>query len=283
MNIKYVFKYFIAVLIIVLSVEGKSYASGFPTRPGRLIVSPSVSYFFANKEWDSTGVKKPFANNGKFTSISFNLYAEYGISRRFSAVFLLPYIMNTYAQSGYPKSSVSGLTDMETGIKYYLANINYVDYFSLQATAITPLYNNPNLGYNEEGAELKLSFAGSGAIGDKNFFFNFDEGGRYYFGPGGPFQDRYAGTFGLTLDNKFENQLSLTASGIYTTSNNHQNFNLLNPYVNKNFSFTQVSLSYGHTFSKRFTVFLTGGQFVIGRNTGAGTSGTVALIYRIGN
>src|ERR1700742_5073636 len=103
-------KFVFAVVIITALAQNKSYAGGFPVRPGRLILSPSVTYFFANKEWDSTGVKKSFPDNGKFTSVTYSLYAEYGISRRFSVVADAPFVMNTYTQDG-KSTTFSGLTD----------------------------------------------------------------------------------------------------------------------------------------------------------------------------
>ncbi len=274
-------KFVFAVVMITALAHNKSYAGGFPIRPGRLILSPSVSYFFANKEWDSTGVKKPFPNNGKFNSVTLSLYAEYGISRRFSVVGTLPYIINNYKDNtaSFPSS---GLTDLEVGIKYYLANINYIYYFALQGSAITPLYNNTLLGYDEEGAELKLSFAGSGTVFNRNYYFNIDNAARQYFGNSGPFQYRYGGTFGLSLDQKFENQLSVGVTGFYSVSDDKQ-FIITNPTIARDFRFTQVSLTYGHAFSKQMTVLLTGGQFITGRNTGDGTSVTLTFAFRLFN
>ncbi len=280
-----VLKYLLVIILITIATQNRAHAGGFPLRPGRLLIQPSVSYFFANKEWDSTGVKKPFPANGKFNSVLISMYAEYGISRRFSVIALVPYTTNNFTQTGFSQS-YSGLTDLETGIKYYLANINYIYYFSLQGTAITPMYKNtagqPDLGYGEEGAELKLSFAGSGTLFNRNYYFDLDNGIRQYFGDQGPIQDRYNATFGLTLDKQFKDQISVSFGGFYTTSDNKK-FNLENPLASKNFQFQQVSLSYGHSFTRTFSVFLTGGQFISGRNTGVGTSGSVALLYRLGN
>lgn len=275
-------KFLFAAVFIIAFGQNKSYASGFPTRPGRLILSPSVTYFFANKGWDSTGVRKPFPDNGKFYSETFSLYAEYGISRRFAVVGYMPYIINNYKADNNASAPSSGPTDMEAGIKYYLANINYIYYFSLQGTAVTPLYHNKLLGYQEEGAELKLSFAGSGTLFNRNYYFNIDNAGRQFFGNSGPFQYRYNGTFGLSLDQKFENQLSASVGGVYSVSDNKQ-FIIQNPTIARDFRFTQVALTYGHAFSKQITLLLTGGQFVTGRNTGDGTSVTLSIAFRLGN
>ena len=270
-------KTLLATLILFTTLQNMAFADGgFPVRPGRLLISPSVSYFFANSEWDSTGVKKPFPNNAKYNSVGLTLYAEYGISRKWAAIVSLPYVYNNY--TGAPTSS--GLTDMETGIRYYLANIDFIYYFSLQGTAITPLYHdNPALGYGEEGAELKLAMSGSGYIGDKSIYFNASDGVRQYFGANGPWQDRYSGTFGLTLDNEFKNQVSITASGIISQSDDKQ----FSPIVeaNKDYNFFELSLSYGHTFTDQISLFGTAGKFITGYNTSAGTIFSLAFVYRL--
>ena len=268
-------------LIAFIAGQNQSFADGgFPVRPGRLLISPSVSYFFANSQWDSTGVKKRFANNGKFASVGVTLYAEYGLSRRFAVVASVPYVFNNYRQTGFPNSTSSGLTDIETGLRYYLANIDFVYYFSIQGTAITPLYsNNHSLGYGEEGAELKLAFSGSGHLGSNSTYFNVSDGVRQYFGTNGPIQNRYSGTFGVSLDSEFENQVSASVSGIYSQSNDKR-FSVI-PETNKDFSFLQASLSYGHSFTREISIFATGGEFLTGRNTGAGTTLSLAFIYRL--
>jgi hypothetical protein len=267
----------IALMIMTASLN-KSYAGGFPVRPHSLLLSPSVSYFYASKFWDASRVLAPFGNDGHFSSWTYQLYAEYGLSRRFTLVAQLPYVTNTFEQTGY-KSTASGLTDLETGIRYYIANIDYRYYFMVQGTVITPLYTNDlNLGYGQTGAELKFSFAGSGHLFGKNCFFSLENGFRQYFGSTGPFQDRYSGTFGLTLDKKYKNQVSVTLGGFYSESTNKSFSPIV--YTNKDFAFNQVSLSYGHSFSKRFSVFVTGGKFINGRNTGDGTSGSVSLVIK---
>jgi protein XagA len=266
----------IAIVILIAS-RSSSYAGGFPVRPGSLLISPSVSYFYANKGWDSTRHLASFPNGGHFSSYTLQLYTEYGISRRFTFVAQLPYVSNTYEQTNY-KSSASGLTDLEAGLRYYIANIDYRFYFMVQGMAITPLYTNPSLGYGQSGAELKFLFSGSVKVFGTNAYFSAENGFRQYFGSTGPFQDRYSGTFGLNLDKKFQNQISVALGGFYSISTNKQ-FSPVQ-YTNKDFSFNQVSLSYGHTFSREFSIFLTGGKFINGRNTGDGASGSVALILR---
>jgi hypothetical protein len=185
-----------------------------------------------------------------------------------------------YNQTGLPNSNSSGLTDMETGLRYYLANIDFIYYFSIQGTAITPLYSNNNsLGYGQEGAELKLAFSGTGHLGGLSTYFNAADGVRQYFGTNGPIQNRYNATFGLTLDEDYENQISATVSGIYSQSNDKR-FSVI-PQTNKDFSFLQASIGFGHSFTRETSLFLSGGRFLTGHNTGIGTSVSLAFIYRL--
>ena len=270
-------KYLLIAVSIMMLAPTSSRAGGFPVRPKRLLLSPSFSYFYADRAWDSLRRNNPFADGGQFKSLSFSLYAEYGLSRRFTLVALLPYVKNTYEDSK-SKTISSGLTDMEIGLRYYLANINYIYYFTIQGTYVQPLYNNLSLGYKQQGAELKLAFAGSGKVLDKNYYFTIENGVRQYFGPEGPIQDRYNGTFGITLDRKFHHQLSASISGFYSASS----FTKFSPIqaVNKNFAFNQASLTYGYTFNKRFSIFLSGGHFINGRNTGDGSTANVSFLLK---
>src|SRR6202012_4348543 len=98
--------------LLFISTQTTYAQGGFPVRPGRILISPSIAYFNATTQWDSLGVKKPFANNGKYTSEAVTLFSEYGISRRFAFVATLPYVFNNYTQTGGPNTSSSGLTDL---------------------------------------------------------------------------------------------------------------------------------------------------------------------------
>lgn len=270
-------KYFLATVSLLAVIQQHVFADGFPVRPKTFVINPSISYFVATKAWDSVRVKQPFPLNGKFTALTLSLFAEYGISRRWTFVAQLPYTTNTYTQTGF-NSVNSGLTDLETGLRYYLANIAYKDYIMLQGTVITPLYTNLNLGYGLTGAELRLSFAGSGHVFGLPSYFSLEDGVRQYFGSTGPIQDRYNGTFGLTLDKKFMNQVSVSLGGIYSASS-FTKF-VPNPAVDKNFAFNQVSLSYGHSFSREFSVFIGAGTFINGRNTGDGSNVSFGLVIK---
>lgn len=264
-------------LCFVTLMHNRSFADGFPIRPKRLLVSASVSYFNASSGWDSLRRKSQFPNNGRFQSFLYSIYAQYGINRRLAAVALVPYITNTYKDNN-SKFSNSGLGDLELGLRYYFANIAYRYYFTVQGTYIAPMYNNRAIGYDEQGAEIKLAAAGSGKVFNRYYYVTLENGVRQYFGHDGPTQDRYSGTFGITLDTTFHHQLSVTVGGFYSSSK----FTQFSPIlaINKNFAFNQASITYGYSVNRRFTIFVSGGHFLSGRNTGDGTTASLSLLVK---
>ncbi|MBS7566969.1 hypothetical protein KHS38_21370 [Mucilaginibacter sp. Bleaf8] len=271
----------ILTLAACLLISFEAYC-GWPTRPRRLVVSPTLSFFHSTSDWDRNGNSIRRENNGSFNSTSFSLYSEYGLSRRFAVTASIPYINYSLKDAVYGTNSVSGLGDLEAGLKYYLANIAYKYYFTLQGTVILPLYSSSKpLGYAQNGGELRLGFSGAGKLGSKFYSLSLENGVRQYFGTDGPIQDRYSASFGITLDRKFRDQLTLGASGLISASSIKAYTQ--NIYTTRDFSYTQVSLSYGHSFNTKTALFLSAGQFVTGRNTGIGTTGTVSLIFKLDN
>lgn len=254
-------------------------AGGWPTRKGRLLISPSVNYFYADKYWDQQGNVQQYPKDGHFTSAGLYLYAEYGLTKRITAVGTLPVVSNHYQQSDY-KNTSTGIADMEFGARYYLANINYKYYFAVQGMVVLPGYKNTperNLGYEAMGGDIKLIGSGSGKIGTKAFYFNLEGGVRQYVADKGPFQFRYSGGFGFSPAKK--HQLILGASGLTSSSTNKAfSGNLV---ANKDFSYLQGSFSYGYSVSSSFMVFAGVNRFLTGENTGIGTNGSLSVVVKM--
>jgi len=265
--------FFLAVVTIAAAMFTEEVkAGGWPVRRKKLVVSASVNYFSATNIWDQSGKVKSYDNNGKFTSSGLFVYGEYGISRRLTAVGSLPFLMNNYHDdNGSIKST--GLGDAELGLRYYLFNIGFKYYFGLQGSAVLPLYKNSastNLGYQDIGGDLKLAGSGSIKVDSlRSFYFNLEGGVRQYFASEGPLQVRGAFTVGYNLDR--QNQVSAGITGIRSISNDKSFSNISLAQI-KDFSYLQVSLSYGYIFSRRLSVFGGVNQSVIGRNTGIGTN-----------
>jgi hypothetical protein len=51
--------------------------------------------------------------------------------------------------------------------------------------------------------------------------------------------------------------------------------------ANKDYSFFELSLSYGRSFTPEISVFATAGKFITGYNTSAGNIISLAFVYRL--
>lgn len=251
------------VAITVFTLTQKAQAGGWPVRKGKLLTSLSVSYFRANSAWDSTGKKNSYPGNGYFASQSIGLYAEYGISRRWTGIASLPYVLNQVKQNDL-KISQYGFGDLEAGLRYYLTNIEFKYYIAVQGTAIVPLYPGQSLGLGAPGTDLSVIMSGAGS----KYYFTVQAGGRAYFSETGPTQFRYSGTIGYNIDE--HNQVSAGLSGVMSSSTNKA-FNV-NIVQNRDFAYHQASLSYGYLLNRDLSFFVTVNQFLFGRNTGMGTN-----------
>jgi len=255
---------------------------GFPIFPNRLILSPSVSYFFSGSQWNTHGIKKKFPFNRKYHSTVENLYAEFGINNRTAVYLNLPFVVNNYTQDINPTSkTVSGPTYLESGVKYYLAKFKKRDYLSIQGGVITSLFTNKsNLGYGQNGGEVYLNFSGPLRVGRMRTYFYLQEGVRKYIGTNAPTQDLYIGTWGISLDKKLTNQLALVVTGIKSWSPDKR-FDSAIPIVNRNFLLFGPALAYIHYFSKYSSVTLRGGESLTGVNIGTNMTASLAYTYRI--
>jgi hypothetical protein len=90
--IKTYLKYLLIAIGFMMLAPNSSHAGGFPVRPKRLLLSPSFSYFYADRAGTHYAVKTCLPITGQFESLGFSLYAEYGLSRRLTLIGLLPYV-----------------------------------------------------------------------------------------------------------------------------------------------------------------------------------------------
>ena len=230
------------ILLSSLCFTIKSYAGGWPTRKGRLLISPSINFFYADKYWDRQGKVNSYENDGYFTS--------------------------------------TGFGDVELGARYYIGNIKYKYYFAIQGLAILPPYKNTAnryLGYEAAGADVRLIGSCSGKLGSKTYYFNLEGGVRQYFTSQGPFQVRYFSTFGYNFATR--HQVTLSASGVISSSTNKEFSG--NLPSNRDFSYLQGTLSYGYTIQKDLLLFAGVSRFLTGKNTGIGTNGSLSLVIKL--
>jgi hypothetical protein len=276
--------YLFVLLLLSITAANRAYA-GWPIGKYRNVVIPSFNYYTSKDTWTSTGQKITGAPGTGFTSYSFGLYAGYGITRRLDAIvnLLVPFQNSAYKSSTGEiiKQSSSGVGDLQAGLAYNLVNFGYKSFLSVQVSGIIPLYDTTKtvaLGYAAYGAETDLMYSGSIDAGFlKHTYFNTMVGFRRYFDNQGPNVFIYTASLGIPLGRR--NQISFEVGGQNSSSINKA-FNP-NLAINRDFSFTKGSFNYGHTFTRRFSVFTTAFYTFVGRNTGQGYGGSVQTIFKL--
>ncbi len=164
----------IKVLLMIATFSSILYASAWVRQEGEIFISTSFNYQKATKYFDKDGKRRPIGCT--FEKRELQLYGEYGIDKRHTATFKLPY---SWLKCGNDKNS--GFADLELGI---IRNIRKgeSDSLSLYGNIIVPtgysIKNNPRIGYGRLGLEGGLLYGFSGNWG----FWDSGIGYRYYFG-----------------------------------------------------------------------------------------------------
>ena len=273
------------ILLLVLAGWVNQAQAGWPIGKYRNVVIPSFNYYTSHDSWNSVGQKVKGSPGSGFTSYAVGLYVGYGISRRLDLVVnvLAPQQNSAYRnfKDSLIKQQSSGIGDMQVGLAYNLVNFGYKSFLSVMGSGIVPLYDTTKtvaLGYAAYGAELKLMYSGGIDNGFlKHTYYNMEVGYRRYFDTQGPNVLLYTASLGIPLGKR--NQIGFEGSGQYSTSTNKA-FNP-NLALNRDFSFTKASFDYGHTFTRRFSVFVTSFYTLLGRNTGLGYGGSVQMICKL--
>lgn len=259
--------------------------AGWPIGKYRNIVVPSFNYYTSKDVYNSSGKKVKPAGNSSFTSYAYGLYFGYGITRRLDLIVnvLAPNQesqFTTAAGTTYQQSF--GFGDLQAGLSYALVNFDYKSYFSVQVSGIAPLYKHEDLqldlGYGVFGSEVKFMYTG-GFSGNflRGCYYNAEAGYRRYFDKQGPNVIVYSALLGVPFDKR--NQVSFEVGGQRSSSAN-KTFSQ-NLSTNRDFAFTKGAVNYGHTFSRRFSLFGNGFYTFMGRNAGVGYGGALQAVLKI--
>lgn len=272
------------VFLMVSFIAGNTaFGSGKPVGKKRLFIIPAAAYFFNSTYWDRNGSYRSYNNDLHFGSKIFSINSEYGFSRRVSLMGSIPFIINSVSQPGIT-STVMGFGDAELGVRYYLANINYNVYFSVQGGLVVPLYSSDpakRLGYDKIGVDARAIGAGDFSISSQKFYWEVNVGLRQFVGDDGPFQLKNSISLSYSIDKK--NQVSLAGTSLYSFSTQKNLLNVNNPLDvsnTKDFNFNQLTASYAYSIKRNKSLFFSFSKFITGTNTGAGTTLSVGYVYK---
>jgi len=267
------------LLVLLLFSNVAVYAGGRPVGKKRLFIIATSSYYFANRFWDENGNSQPYAYNGKYSTLSLTINAEYGLSRRVSLSASIPYSAN-FLNSTAGNTTNAALGDASVGVNYYIANIAYRTYFSIQGNFLFPLYQNSltqDHGYGELAANTQFLAAGDFKLWDKSFSFGANVGASQYFGSLAPFQLTFGGSLGFTVSKKNQISLSETTATSYSPS---KAFDPNSPVPAKDYTFNEITGTFAHNISRNRSLFFSATRFINGKNTGIGNTVSVGYTYK---
>jgi hypothetical protein len=272
---------FITCLFVVLTFPLKTFA-GFPIGKYRNIVVPTFAYYHQKDRFDDKDNVIKGAPGTGFTSYSANLFIGYGISRRLDFIATIPYLYQQNAVAPGNTLIDAGLGDMTAGLSYNLVNFNYVRFLSIGVSGIVPLYKNNNgvspFGLGSYGTEVKLMFCGNlpKDIAAKGYF-NAEFAYRKYYSTQGPDQISLTTSVGYPVTK--HNQVSLDILLFRSFSSNKAFSN--NIFAAHDYSFFKPQLNFGHTFTRRFSMFVGGFYIPFGVNTGVGYGGSLLAVIKL--
>ncbi len=269
----------VLLLMLALFSNTPAYAGGRPVGKKRLFIIATSSYYFANKFWDENGNAQPYTYNGKYSTLSLTINAEYGLSRRVSLSASIPYSANFF-NSTAGNTTNAALGDASVGMSYYIANIAYRTFFSVQANFLFPLYQNSltaDHGYGELAGNTQFLAAGDFKLWDKSFSFGANVGASQYFGSLAPFQLTFGGSLGFTVSKKNQVSLSETTATSYSPS---KAFDPNSPVPAKDYTYNELTATFAHNISRRRSLFFSATRFINGKNTGIGNTVSVGYTYK---
>lgn len=269
-------------LLIIFLSTCMCYAqnSWLPAR-GETILSPSVTHYYTNTNADEGGNKSDFNNNGYYKNYVYKLYfATPIIANKLTLEGNVPYVQGTYEDDfGLQQNSEFG--DLELALKMHLKNIGDHHYLIGVFNTVTPMYNKnnePAVGFDRFGMELKLNLSGNFKWLDINKNFHQIELGVKKFFAGGPYQIKLYASQGYRITNKFIALADLTmfSSRGESFSTSQGDVQLLT-----DFDMVKTSLSFGYEFSPRFALYAGGFTDVWNRNVAVGRGWQIFSVIKL--
>jgi protein XagA len=258
---------FVAVIILLCQ---QAFA-GFPIGKGRGMIVPSYNFYSAQGFWDRNRAYTQYPNNGRFNSHYFGLFGGFGLSRNMDFIFNVPLVGQVRTENNLLRSNW-GLGDASFGLKYFLSHFDEQSHLSIAGSLIVPLYQNnqePFIGFQKFGAEVKLCYAGSTNKWYRNPYWDMEIGFRQFFDQFGPTQVFANVTGGIPVSDKVK--ISGTLGFVNSQSSDpNQLFNFNNLFANKQFDFVRATAAMGYVINDRTSIWGNIFMDLTGSNIGRG-------------
>lgn len=109
---------FLSALIFIF-IAGPVFAGAWTREKGGLYMQATGNMYTADENFDRSGSKEDFPNDGEFNDANLSIYLEYGLSDDLTAIGSWSYKWLEY-EDDVTRNETDGFSDLEVGMKYRL-------------------------------------------------------------------------------------------------------------------------------------------------------------------
>lgn len=268
----------VTVLLWVSAVD-TCFAGAWTMKKGKLYDRMAFNYYYADDEFNRSGDRSGFPDNGNFRDINLNNYIEYGLLDNLTLINSVYYKM-IRKKDNNQEQKTQGIGDIDLGAKTQMMKIAD-GILSAQALVKLPwIYDSGDdlpLGNGQVDLELRLLY-GRSLYPYIPGYCNFELGYRWRI------QDpsdevRYLVEFGMDFTKKFYGRIKL--DGILSMDNGQDLDAAGNPAATNNFDLGKLDMTLGYKLSKTWGMEMGLTPEIYGKNTAAGAMYTFAVTYQI--
>ncbi len=258
------------------------FAGAWTAKKGEMYNKFALNYYYADENYNANGDRGKFPLNGKFRDYNFQYYMEYGITDDLTIISSMYY---KYLKKEDDSILIKtwGISDVDLGLKSKLLDTKFGVLSAQGLIKIPALYdkNDPvPLGNGQYDFEFKFLY-GVSFMPRFPGYFNTELGYRYRT------QDpsdewRYLVEFGMDLSKKVYARVKL--DGIKSANNGKNAFTIEgNPTLTNNFDLGKLDMALGYKMYRKWSVELSYTPEIYGKNTSAGKTYSLAVIYMFEN
>ncbi|ACN14496.1 hypothetical protein HRM2_13870 [Desulforapulum autotrophicum HRM2] len=271
-------KWILVGLITVVVSASTCFAGAWTAPKGRMYNKLSVNIYTADQQYNDSGNKTGFANDGDFSDTNINYYMEYGITDTLTVLTSLSYKW-LESEDLYSVSKTDGFSDVDLGLKYRLFS-NRAGVMSIQGLIKIPeMYDTDDavpLGNGQYDTEFRLLY-GHSLYPFIPGYFNLEAG--YRFRAESPADEfRYLVEFGMDLTKTVYGRAKL--DGIIGMGNGDLSQDVSNnPTTSLDYDLGKLDLALGLHVSPKWCFELGYRAEIYGENTAAGKNISLAVIF----
>lgn len=269
----------LVTVVLVVAATGTSFAGAWTMKKGKLYDRMAFNYYSADDEFNKSGDRTDFANDGYFRDVNLNNYIEYGLLDNLTLINSM-YYKAIKKKDDEREQKTWGVGDIDLGAKSQLTQIGN-GILSSQALFKFPwTYDRDDdlpLGNGQVDFELRLLY-GRSLYPHVPGYCNIELAYRWRL------QDpsdevRYLIEFGMDFTKQFYGRIKL--DGIYSMDNGEHFDASGNPAATNNFDLGKLDMTLGYKLSKEWGLEIGCTPEIYGKNTAAGAMYSFAATYQI--